>query len=147
MESKKNYVRDYQDGMCSQREQAFTEVMGKQSKYDFLEHQTPTSKEKKKELIGRIAQRVKKLQRQLLYFVLITVLCFSITSCNKSYNDEPIPPIDNREKITQIFTLDNITTRMGKGFDPATWVYNYTTREYNLTFTSTTDPMIMLLSQ
>jgi hypothetical protein len=73
---------------------------------------------------------------------LFMIVSLALTSCNKDFNNEPTPPVEQREMVTQLFTLNNIYTQpMTKGFDATTWVYNYNTGSYVLTFTNVNNPL------
>ncbi len=135
------YEYDYQKGIATQKEKAFIEVMQTQSNYDFLKHKEEkrTAKEIKTDLIQRLERINKKYADKLkgAIVAIMAIFIIGLTSCDK--NDNPIieQPIVERELITQELKLKNIYTMpMTKGFDPSTWVYEYNTEPFELTFTN-----------
>ena len=132
---------DYLNGMSSQREKAFTEVMQNQNNYEFLKHKkiAECSKEEKQKIIDNINKRIARLTKaakqklQIASMAILLIFAIGLTSCDK----QPI----QREMITQELKLTNIYTMpMTKSFNPTEWVYEYNTEPALITFTSVDNP-------
>jgi len=139
MAKTKNYEYDYQNGIASQREKAFRQVMKTQSEYEFLNHNNiPNRKsEEKQKLIEKINQRIEKLKTKALLFLMLIGIGLMSMSCEK---DTTIP-VEQKVLITQELKLTNIYAMpMTKGFDPSTWVYEYNTTPAVITFTNVNNP-------
>lgn len=142
MAKKEIYAYDYQNGIATQREQAFRAVMQKQLQYDFLKHKEiaqSTSEEKRKVLDNinkRIARLNKTLKEKLSATVLALMMIFVIglTSCDK----EPIEPtfIEQSFSVKTVITQDIRT----KSYNPDAFIVEYSTVPTTLTLQSTTSP-------
>ncbi len=138
MAKKEIYAYDYQNGIATQREKAFRQVMEIQSQYDFLGHKEEkrTASEIKRDLTARLERINKTLKDKLKTTViaLFTIIAIGLTSCDKE-------PIEMREMVTQEIKLTNIYAMpMTKGFDVNTWVYNYNTAPAVITFQNVNNP-------
>ena len=70
--------------------------------------------------------------------VLLTIVLFTtilLGSCKKDF-EQPTPP-NEQQTITQTFTLNNLHLNDGrmKVYNPDTWVYKYSTTQFELKFT------------
>lgn len=138
------YEYDYQKGIATQKENAFIEVMQTQSNYDFLKHKEiiESTAEQKKIILDNINKRITRLTEQAkqriqsVVIAIMMIFAIGLTSCDKQEQ-----PIVEREIITQELKLKNIYSMpMTKGFDPSTWVYEYNTEPFELTFTNLSNP-------
>jgi hypothetical protein len=134
---KKIYEHNYQDGMATQNELLKEKITQK-----INQHNRGINAERAKFDIARLMQQqMSNLRKGVTTVVLfMALLSIGIVGCKK-YDDDPTPPPIERELITQDLKLTNIYSMpMTKGFDPTTWVYEYNTNAYTLTFTSVNNP-------